>query len=267
MWLRVNTARTTLEAYKAMLDEAGIDYQPHAALPQALRLAEPVPVSNLPGFAEGLVSVQDGGAQIAAPWCRAAGAARMLDACAAPGGKSAHLKELADPDDDLTCIDVDERRARVIRETFDRLGLKATITAADASNTEVWWDGRPFDAILLDAPCSASGVIRRHPDIKLLRRKTDIASLAEVQAKLLDSLWNTLKPGGRLLYVTCSVFKDENERIVDAFLKAKPNATENDLLQNNNIRDVMRRQARGYQVLPGTDGMDGFYFACLTKAT
>ncbi len=267
MWLRVNTGKTTLAAYKAVLDEAGIDYRQHTALPQALRLEAPIPVTSLPGFADGLVSVQDGGAQIAAPWCRGDGAARMLDACAAPGGKSAHLKELADPDDALTCIDVDARRASAIRETFDRLGLKATIKVADASNKEDWWDGRPFDAILLDAPCSASGVIRRHPDIKLLRRESDIAALAEVQMKLLNSLWQTLKPGGRLLYVTCSVFKDENERIVEAFLDATPDATENDLLQNNNIRDVMRRQARGYQILPGTDGMDGFYFACLKKAT
>ena len=267
MWLRVNSKRTTLDAYADTLAEAGIDCERHAALPQALRLSEPVPVSKLPGFADGLVSVQDGGAQLAAPWCRGEGAARMLDACAAPGGKSAHLMELAGQDDVLNCIDVDERRASVIRETFDRLGLDATISAADASNTESWWDGRPFDAILLDAPCSASGVIRRHPDIKLLRRSTDIETLADVQARLLASLWRTLKPGGRLLYVTCSVFRDENERVVDAFLKATPDATENDLLQNNNIRDVMRRQARGFQVLPGTDGMDGFYFACLEKAT
>ncbi len=267
MWLRVNTRKASLESYTAMLDEAGFEYQQHAALPQALRLEAPVSVSSLPGFADGLVSVQDGGAQIAAPWCRGNGATRTLDACAAPGGKSAHLRELAEPDDALICIDVDERRADVIRETFDRLKLEATITVADASDTKGWWDGQPFDAILLDAPCSASGVIRRHPDIKLLRRATDIAALAEVQATLLRSLWQTLKPGGRLLYVTCSVFKDENERIVDAFLAATPDATENDLLQNNNIRDVMRRQARGYQVLPGTDGMDGFFFACLEKAT
>ena len=266
MWLRVNTQKLSVDDYAHRLDAAGIEHRPHAALPQGLRLSAPIPVSELPGFADGLVSVQDGGAQLAAPWCLAGGG-RILDACAAPGGKSAHLKELADAGDTLTCIDVDARRVETVRETFTRLGLDATISVADASNTGDWWDGQPFDAVLLDAPCSASGVIRRHPDIKLLRRASDIAALAATQAGLLGALWKTLKPGGRLLYVTCSVFKAENENTINAFLSATPDASENDVLQNNNIRAVMRRQACGYQVLPGTDDMDGFYFACLEKAT
>lgn len=267
MWLRVNMQELNVDDYARTLDEAGIEYDRHAALPQALRLSAPVPVAELPGFADGVVSVQDGGAQLAAPWCLGAGGGRILDACAAPGGKSAHLKELARAGDTLTCIDVDARRVETIRETFARLGLDATISVADASNTKDWWDGQPFDAVLLDAPCSASGVIRRHPDIKLLRRASDIDALAATQARLLGALWETLKPGGRLLYVTCSVFKAENENTVRAFLSATPDASENDVLQNNNIRAVMRRQARGYQVLPGTEDMDGFYFACLEKAT
>ena len=267
MWLRVNTQKLTLDDYAEALAAAGLDYHRHAALPEALCLSEPVPVAELPGFADGLVSVQDGGAQLAAPWCLGAGGGRILDACAAPGGKSAHLRELASADDTLTCIDVDARRVETIRENFARLGLDATISVADASNTADWWKGQPFDAVLLDAPCSASGVIRRHPDIKLLRRKSDIATLATTQSRLLSALWKTLRPGGRLLYVTCSVFKAENEGTVGAFLSATPDASENDVLQNNNIRDVMRRQAHGYQLLPGTDDMDGFYFACLEKAT
>ena len=267
MWLRVNAQKLTTSEYAERLDSAGLDFRRHAALPQGLRLAEPVPVSELPGFADGLVSVQDGGAQLAAPWCLGAGADRILDACAAPGGKSAHLKELAAADSALTCIDVDERRAGVIGETLRRLGLEARIFVADASNTTEWWDQQPYDTVLLDAPCSASGVIRRHPDIKLLRRSSDIETLAAMQRRLLTALWATLRPGGRLLYVTCSVFAAENERVVGAFLSATPDATENDLLQNNNIRDVMRRRAHGYQLLPGTDDMDGFYFACLEKAT
>lgn len=267
MWLRVNTQRLSPDGYATRLKAADLAYERHPALPSALRLSAPVPVAELPGFAEGLVSVQDGGAQLAAPWCLGAGGDRVLDACAAPGGKSAHLKELAGDGATLTCVDIDAARVETVRKNFERLALDATIVVADATDTGDWWSGDPFDAVLLDAPCSASGVIRRHPDIKLLRRSDDIASLAKTQARLLDALWKTVKPGGRLLYVTCSVFKAENEDRVGAFLAATPDAFENDALQNNNIRDVMRRQAYGYQVLPGTDDMDGFYFACLEKAT
>ena len=170
------------------------------------------------------------------------------------------------PDTGLTAIDVDARRAKTIGENLDRLGLDAQIVVADAAETGLWWDGQQFDAILLDAPCSASGVIRRHPDIKVHRRASDLEALAQIQAGLLDALWPTLRPGGRLLYVTCSVFRDENERIAARFVDATDDAEEI-VLQNNNISALMRRQTRGYQLLPGTEGMDGFYYACLVKAT
>lgn len=265
MWLRANSMRTTAQDYAATLTAHDIE---HADLPgfgQALRLAQPVAVAALPGFAAGEVSVQDAAAQIAAPWLLAGGGRRLLDACAAPGGKSAHLLELATDDLDLTCIDKDPERLDSIVSSLARLNLHATVLAGDASKPHEWWNNEPFDGILLDAPCSASGVIRRHPDIKLLRRETDIAALSKLQAALLEALWALLKPGGRLLYVTCSVLAAENDGIVSRFLESTPDARENDMLPNNNIRDVMRRKACGYQVMPGTAGLDGFYYACLEK--
>jgi 16S rRNA (cytosine967-C5)-methyltransferase len=211
--------------------------------------------------------VQDAGAQLAAPWLLDGLRGRVLDACAAPGGKSGHLLELGGADIALTCVEKDNARLRAVSENLERLGVNATLVCGDASTPESWWDGSAFDAILLDAPCSASGVIRRHPDIKLLRREADVERLATVQRALLDSLWGLLAPGGRLLYVTCSLLAAENECIVQAFLGATGNARENDVLHNNNIRDVMHRRACGYQLLPGTAGMDGFYYACLERVT
>jgi 16S rRNA (cytosine967-C5)-methyltransferase len=162
-------------------------------------------------------------------------------------------------------IDSDSRRIERVRENHARLGLDATIVVADASKPEKWWDGRQFDAILLDAPCSATGVIRRHPDIKLLRRASDIRELSALQGDILGALWPLLAPGGRLLYVTCSVLAEENNGVVQGFLEATDDAVEDAVLPNNNIRDLMRRKACGYQVLPGTAEMDGFYYACLVK--
>ena len=267
MWLRVNAKRGNRDTYLEQLSAAGLKADVHPALQQGLKLDEPVPVSDLPGFSDGLVSVQDGGAQLAAAMLPRDDNAHYLDACAAPGGKAAHWLELSGDKTALTCLELDEDRAAVIGETLNRLGLEATVTVADASNTNEWWDGEAFDAILLDAPCSASGVIRRHPDIKLLRRPTDIAALSEIQGRLLDALWRTLKPGGRLLYVTCSVFSEENDAVVGQFLDRTDDASEIDVLQNNNIRALMRRKTWGYQLLPGSDGLDGFFFACLAKAT
>jgi 16S rRNA (cytosine967-C5)-methyltransferase len=183
-----------------------------------------------------------------------------------PGGKSGHLLQLGGRDIDLTCVDRDPRRLRAVEDTLARLGRTATLVAGDASTPQAWWDGTAFDAILLDAPCSATGVIRRHPDIKLLRRDTDIAPLADLQRRLLDALWPLLAPGGRLLYVTCSVLAAENDEVVRPFIEVTADAREEDSLQNNNIRDVMQRKACGYQVLPGTADLDGFYYACLVKA-
>jgi 16S rRNA (cytosine967-C5)-methyltransferase len=265
MWLRVNTARNTVEQYLERLSNEGIEATRAAAVPYALCLVSPIAVDNLPGFAEGDVSVQDAAAQIAAPWLLRGISGRVLDACAAPGGKSAHLKELGGDDIDLTCVEQDAERLATIPGNLDRLGLDATLVAGDASTPGEWWDGNAYDAILLDAPCSASGVIRRHPDIKLLRRQDDIGRLAELQQRLLEALWTLLAPGGRLLYVTCSIFAAENDEVITGFLETARDARENDMLQNNNIRAVMQRKASGFQVLPGKEDMDGFYFACLEK--
>jgi 16S rRNA (cytosine967-C5)-methyltransferase len=268
MWLRVNSSRESAATYAARLEAEGIANEYADAIPGAVRLEEPVGVDDLPGFREGAASVQDGAAQLAAPWLLEGKRGRVLDACAAPGGKSGHLLELGGPEIALTCVERDKDRLQAIPDNLQRLGLDAaaTLVCGDASTPETWWDGEPFGAILLDAPCSASGVIRRHPDIKMLRRETDIARLAGEQRALLDSLWRVLAPGGRLLYVTCSILAAENDRVVAPFLEATPDAQENDVLQNNNIRDVMHRKACGFQLLPGTAGLDGFYYACLERA-
>jgi 16S rRNA (cytosine967-C5)-methyltransferase len=189
----------------------------------------------------------------------------VLDACAAPGGKSGHLLELGGENLSLLAMDSDTSRITSIAENLQRIGRDATIIAADASKPEEWWDGIPFDGILLDAPCSASGVIRRHPDIKLLRRESDLNALAALQRELLEALWRMLAPGGRLLYATCSVIAAENDEVTGQFLADHGDAIENDLLPNNNIRDLMRRKACGYQILPGSAGLDGFYYAALEK--
>jgi 16S rRNA (cytosine967-C5)-methyltransferase len=265
MWLRVNQKRGTVTDY---LKRLAADEDGHRLLPgcgHAICLASPRPVEELPGFADGDVSVQDAAAQIAAPWLLMHGGQRILDACAAPGGKSGHLLELSAAGTELTAIDRDPQRLASIHDTLQRLRLDATVLAADASNPKDWWDGRPFDRILLDAPCSATGVIRRHPDIKLLRRADDIAALAERQGAMLDALWPLLAPTGRLLYVTCSVLAAENEAVVGEFLAAHRDAVESRVLPNYNIRDLMVEKTCGFQILPGREGLDGFYFACLEK--
>ncbi|AKJ27037.1 16S rRNA (cytosine(967)-C(5))-methyltransferase RsmB [Caldimonas brevitalea] len=232
MTLRVNARRQSAEAYRERLHEAGLAAR--VVGPQAVKLDEPCPVSRLPGFADGDVSVQDLAAQWAAPLlllllqppqgtaatdagATVAAGARVLDACAAPGGKTAHLLELADLD--LLAIDSDAGRLARVDETLARLKLRAELKVADARQPETFWDGRPFDAILMDAPCSASGIVRRHPDVRWLRRDADIAQLAQIQRDMLEALWPLLKPGGRLLYCTCSVFRDEGQRQIDAFLQ------------------------------------------------
>jgi 16S rRNA (cytosine967-C5)-methyltransferase len=223
MVLRVNARRSTAAAFVERLAAEGIAAQ--ALGGPAVRLASPRPVDALPGFRAGDVSVQDLSAQRAAPLLVGAGlppGARVLDACAAPGGKTAHLLEIADLD--LLAIDQDAKRLRKVDETLARLGLRATTRAGDASRPADWWDGRPFDAILLDAPCSASGIVRRHPDVPWLRRASDIPALAARQAALLDALWPLLAPGGRLLYATCSVFRAEGQDVIDAFLQRQPAA-------------------------------------------
>ena len=218
MTLRVNARRTTAAAYVQRLAAQGRASQALGA--HGVVLAQPCPVTQLPGFAEGEVSVQDAAAQRAAPLLLGNGleaGARVLDACAAPGGKTAHLLELAELD--LLALDSDALRLSRVQDTLKRLHLTATLRAGDARQPATWWDGRPFDAILLDAPCTASGIVRRHPDIRWLRRPDDIGALARLQAQLLDALWPLLAPGGRLLYATCSLFKAEGQVQIDAFLQ------------------------------------------------
>ena len=274
MWLRVNINRQSQAGYINELKEFqesgqsaddAASHQVIAGFDQAVKLARPRPVSELPGFSDGQVSVQDAAAQLAGPWLLRGGAKRILDACAAPGGKTGQLLELAGPDADLTAIDLDEDRLDKVRENLARLGLSATVLAADASTPDEWWAGAQFDRILLDAPCSGSGVIRRHPDIKLLRRAEDIATLAGSQLALLRALWPLLEANGRLLYATCSVLTEENDAVVREFLKTQADARENDVLPNNNIRDLMQRKTCGYQILPGNQDVDGFYYACLER--
>ena len=264
MTLRVNARRSTAAAYVERLAAAGLAGT--VVGPHAVRLARPAPVNELPGFADGDVSVQDAAAQLAAPLVIGDGlpaGARVLDACAAPGGKTAHLLELADLD--VLALDSDPERLRRVDDTLGRLGLSARTAAADARTPDAWWDGRPFDAILLDAPCSASGIVRRHPDVRWLRRPTDIPALAGTQAAILDALWPLLKPGGRLVYCTCSVFKAEGEAGIDAFLQrqgglslvGRPPSPGHLLPRPDNHGD-------GAAPDPGASP-DGFYYALLTK--
>ena len=262
MWIRVNRRHMSAEDYLA---GHGIDGETLPGVPDAIRLAEPVAVDRLPGFADGLVSVQDGAAQIAAPWLLHDGGSRVLDACAAPGGKTGHLLEILGPAGGVTALDSDAERLARVRENLDRLSLDGTLIAGDASKPGEWHEGEGFDRILLDAPCSATGVIRRHPDIKVLRRDEDIHRLSILQGDILEALWGLLLPGGRLLYVTCSVLAEENESVVGRFLAATADAQEDRVLHDYNIRDLMCDRRHGFQVLPGTKGLDGFYFACLAK--
>jgi 16S rRNA (cytosine967-C5)-methyltransferase len=266
MWLRVNARHGTAQDYLGRLRADGMDGTLSGHARQAVRMSEAVPVSKLPGFGEGQVSVQDAAAQLAAPWLLEGIGGRVLDACAAPGGKSGHLLEAGQGRIALTCLDSDGVRLGDVAENLTRLRLDATLVEGDASEPQAWWDGELYEAILVDAPCSATGVIRRHPDIKLLRRPSDIAGLAARQSRILDALWPLLAPGGRMLYATCSVLAEENGEVVQRFLDTHTDAGEEQALHNSNIRDVMRPKAPGYQVLPGANGMDGFYYAALRKA-
>ncbi len=263
--LRVNARRTDTARMAARLAAAGIASS--IVGPQAIALAEPRPVAHIPGFAEGDVSVQDAAAQLAAPLLVGAGlarGARVLDACAAPGGKSAHLLELADCD--LLAIDSDAARLARVDDTLRRLGLAARTLVGDAAEPAAWWDGVPFDAILLDAPCTASGIVRRHPDIRWLRRASDIAALARTQARLLDALWPLLAPGGRLLYCTCSVFRAEGSGQIDAFLQRRADACHADSPPSPGhllpLADNSPADAAGSRQAPAADG---FFHALLER--
>ena len=258
--LRVNRLHLDREAYRARLTAVGRAVEPIVGAATALTLTEPVEPAALPGFAEGWVSVQDAAAQWAAPLLAVQPGLRVLDACAAPGGKTGHLLECA-PDLQLTALDQDPARLERVRDNLNRLRLAARLIAGDAQRPADWWDGVPYDRILLDAPCSATGVIRRHPDIKLLRRETDIAALANRQQALLTALWPLLRPGGRLLYATCSVLDQENAQVIAQFLATRSDAKEQPI-----TADWGRPLAQGRQILPGEAGMDGLYYAVLVKS-
>jgi len=263
--LRVNRRRATVEDCAARLRQA--EFGVRRVGPEALALDRAVPVEAIPGFADGVVSVQDAGAQMAAHLLDPQPGQRVLDACAAPGGKTGHLLERADLS--VVALDVDPERCRRIDDNLARLGLpvapgRAEVVAGDAMRPATWWDGRPFDRILLDAPCSASGIVRRHPDIRWLRRRGDIATLAIQQQRLLEALWPLLRPGGKLLYVTCSVFPEEGEAVVDRFDRANTDCSRLPLewaWPDGRTEPVA-------QLLPQSGPSrehDGFFYACLTK--
>lgn len=250
MTLRVNRRKTDIESYQAELQAGGQACRQTGE--SALTLEKPVPVDKLPGFAEGRVSVQDAGAQWAARLLDVQDGMRVLDACAAPGGKTGHILELADVS--VLALDVDAGRLARVQQNFQRLGLAAELKAGDAGLPEAWWNGRPFDRILADVPCSASGVVRRNPDIKWLRRPQDIGKFARQQAAILDALWQTLAPGGKLLYATCSIFPEENAQQIKSFLVRHADA---------NLLALPPELGDG-QLLPD-DNHDGFYYALLQR--
>lgn len=260
MTLRVNRRRQSREAYLERLRADGLDATPIESLADALQLHQPVAVERLPGFAEGAVSVQDGAAQLAADLLDLQPGQTVLDACAAPGGKSAHALERADVA--LTCVDSDPTRLALVQRTLSRLGLEAHLALADAADLRRWHDGKTrFDRILIDAPCSGTGVIRRHPDIKWLRRESDLPPLALTQRRLLDRLWPLLAPGGLLVYATCSILKAEGDDIIGAFLERQPEA------KLTAIPLAVGQAARyGLRIQPGAS-FDGFYYARLRKSS
>jgi 16S rRNA (cytosine967-C5)-methyltransferase len=251
MTLRVNQRRISSHDYLALLAQQGI--QASLIEPGAVLLARPVPVSRLPGFGEGMVSVQDAGAQYAAHLLDVHDSMRVLDACAAPGGKTAHLLELAQVH--LVAVDREESRLERVRENLRRLHLSAYVYQGDAANPDDWWDGKPFQRILADVPCSASGVVRRHPDIKQLRRYKDIVGFSQHQTRILSALWQLLESDGKLLYVTCSVFKQENQQVIAEFMCQHSDARQLPL--------TIQGMDQG-QLLPN-DQHDGFYYSLLHK--
>ena len=260
MILRVNRRHKTRDAYLQLLVESGIEAQPCVFSQDGIVLAEPCDVRNLPGFAEGWISVQDEAAQLAADLLDLAPGQRVLDACCAPGGKTCHILEVEPELAGVVAVDLEAKRLVRVRENLERLGLSAELIAADGRDTATWWDGKPFQRILLDAPCSATGVIRRHPDIKLTRQPDDIAALATLQGELLDAMWPTLEVGGILLYATCSTLPTENTEVIEAFLARTPGARELDIAGQFGIK-----QPHGRQLLAQEGGHDGFYSAKLIK--
>ena len=265
MTLRVNRLETNVEQTLELFDGSGLSADAHAFAPDAVTLVEPIPVRSVPGFEAGKISVQDAAAQMLVPLLDKASVnpKRVLDACSAPGGKTAYLLE-AYSEANVLALDHSAERLTRVTDTLSRLSLqdRAETRACDAANVAAWWNNEPFDLVLLDAPCTGSGVIRRHPDIKHTRREGDIDSLAKQQLQLLHALWDTVAEGGYLLYATCSVFKEENELQVERFINEFDNAVDK---TPKDISWAMARSA-GYQVLPGENGMDGFFYALIRKS-
>lgn len=258
IWLRVNRMQISSADFQQQLQDNGIDFSLSAQHPDAVILAKSMDITQLPGFDQGWFAVQDGAAQLAAAYLTPGIKDRILDCCAAPGGKTGHLLEVAQ-DIELVALEIDQQRAAKISENLARLGHQAELLIGDACQPQDWWDKRQFDRILLDAPCSATGIIRRHPDIKWLRKATDIHVLMSIQEKILDALWPLLKINGTLLYATCSILPEENHLQMEAFLQRTPTAT----LDMSFVHD---KNHPGQQILPGEDQMDGFYYCRLVKS-
>jgi 16S rRNA (cytosine967-C5)-methyltransferase len=257
MWLRVNVLHHSIEEYLTLLVAEKIDYSYVDEKSSAIRLTDAIDVNNLPGFQLGWVSIQDGAAQQAALLLDCQPDDNVLDCCAAPGGKTCHILEYSPKIKALTAIDIEESRLLRVHENLQRLNLQAQVITADAATPEKWWNGVLFDRILLDAPCSGTGVIRRHPDIKWLRKSQDIAVLADLQQDILKNVWSLLKPGGTLLYATCSVLPEENSQQVQRFVAENSDAEHISI--TNNVNDI------GWQILSNDNSMDGFYYAKLIK--
>jgi 16S rRNA (cytosine967-C5)-methyltransferase len=260
MMLRVDLTQTTREEYLHILADSQVEASAHALIPTAIILQQARAVDQIPGFDDAQVSVQDAAAQIAAPLLDCRPGMRVLDACAAPGGKTLHILQ-ATSDLDLVALDQDANRLQRVAQNLQRAGQQAKLICADAAQTDSWFDGEPFDRILLDAPCSASGIIRRHPDIRLLRKAADISQLVQLQARLLDAMWKLLKPGGQMLYSTCSIFRAENELQIAAFIERQSDCMETPV----NSVQWGRQRPHGRQILPGFNDMDGFFYALLEK--
>lgn len=265
LWLRVNRRRSDLETSARELTEAGFEVTRHPFASDALKVEPPTDVRGLPGFNTGRISVQDAAAQLAVDLLDARPGERILDACAAPGGKTCHILERTDGAARVLALDISEPRLQRVRDNLDRLGLTAEVRAAEVREFAASWTGEPFERVLLDVPCSATGVIRRHPDIKVLRRVRDIPALARRQAELLEAAWRLVRPGGRLLYTSCSVLTAENEKVVGPFLGRHPEAADQTVALARGWPAQPGEAGPGYQFMPGAGDMDGFYYACLSK--
>lgn len=260
MSIRVNNSQISSAQYLQLLKAENINAEPQTDFPSGIIITNPIKATELPGFDDGLVSIQDLAAQMAVTMLDLKDGDNVLDACAAPGGKTCHILETNNNLTKCVALDIDEKRVAKIHENLRRLKLNATVLISDCLDTDKWWDGKPFNRILLDAPCSATGVIRRHPDIKLLRTPEEILNIVQVQQKLLKKLWKLLAPGGRLVYATCSILPEENSQQIQNFIKNTPDC------KLANKQSIEQRNQYGRQILPGENNMDGFFYSALIKA-